>query len=457
TGGHANANGITEISIHIFNGIDTVEVFETLINPRQPIPKYIQAMTGITNEMVASAPIFEAVAEEIFLRLKDKLFIAHNVAFDYGFLRKELGNVGISFKAPLMCSVRLSRTLYPNAESHSLENIILRHNIAVKYRHRALDDAQATYRFLQIAEHEHGVDNFRSAFHKQFQYGDLPLNIDPDIISQIPRTAGIYYLWSSDNKLLYVGKGNNIRAEVFAQFLSGEKSPLESKLATLTADVTWEITPGELSPIILHSKKVHLLKPSLNKRAQTVTSLCSIFLENDNNGRLSPRVVFSDEIASNYQRLYGLFTSEKQALKEIKTLFSSMNLCLNLVPSQTSNNLFACENVLCTLCNGTEHYLKHNIRMQKAFEQIALHRWPFQTAIAIEESSKHSETAHIILSNWCLLGIAKSSEDYEEIFLKTEAQLDRSIYKYLSRVLKNSPSMLKFQQLNKLTILNIVR
>ncbi|MES2826390.1 MAG: exonuclease domain-containing protein [Pseudomonadota bacterium] len=460
---------ITEIAII---EIDEHEIREwsTLVNPEIDIPINIQHLTGITNAMVASAPRFEDVSEEVFLRLKDKLFIAHNVGFDYGFLRKELGNVGISFKAPLMCSVKISRVLYPNAASHSLENIIIRHSISVQYRHRALDDAQATFRFLQLAENEHGVEQFRAAFHKQFQYGDLPLGIDPDIINKIPRTPGIYYLWDKDNKLLYIGKGNNIRAEVFAQFLSGEKSPLEAKLANLTGSITWTITSGELSATLLHTEKINQLKPALNKRTQTVESLCSVFLEEtkpaslktesdlfanntfstDNNIKawLYPRIVFADEIAESNQRLYGLFTAEKQALKEIKKIFITYNLCFNNLPQRTSNGLLKCENNQCKVCNAGENYLKHNIRMLAAFEQLALRRWPFKTPISIEESGKDCEPVHILVSNWCLLGVAKNMEDYEELlsftngfyqerFHKEGFRLDRNVYRFLVKYLNN--------------------
>ncbi|RYY01780.1 MAG: hypothetical protein EOO53_16305 [Gammaproteobacteria bacterium] len=434
TGGTRHGR-ITEVAII---EIDEHEIREwsTLVNPQIEIPVNIQILTGITNDMVASAPPFEDVSEEIFLRLKDKLFIAHNVGFDYGFLRKELGNVGISYKAPLLCSVQLSRALYPNAPSHSLENIIIRHGISVQYRHRALDDAQATFRFLQIALGEHGLEKFRAAFHKQFQYGDLPLNVDPTIINEIPRTPGLYYLWGAQNELLYIGKGNNIRADVFAQFLSGEKSPLEAKLASLTADITWEITPGELSATILHTKKINSLKPSLNKRSQTVDSLCSVFLEEDKKGLLFPRIVFADEIALKLNRLHGMFTTEKQALKEIKKIFTEKNLCFKMLDSHASDDLFPCENTQCTLCNAGENYLKHNIRMQAAFEEIALRRWPFTTPVSIEESAKGSESVHIIVSNWCLLGMAKNLDDYKEILSEPENyKLDRSVYKYLVRYL----------------------
>jgi DNA polymerase-3 subunit epsilon len=432
--------GIIEIDEH------EIRTWSTLVNPETEIPINIQYLTGITNEMVASAPRFEDIADEVFLKLKDKLFIAHNVGFDYGFLRKELGNLGITFKAPLMCSVKLSRTLYPSADSHSLENIIIRHKIPVQYRHRALDDAQATYQFLQIAESEHGVEKFRAAFHKQFEYGELPLGINPDIISAIPRTAGIYYLWDSDNKLLYIGKSNNIRTEVFAQFLSGEKSPLEIKLAALTSDITWEITPGELSAIILHAKKVTLLKPVLNKRAQIVDSLCSIFLKEDLKGQLCPQVVFADEIAVSSHRLYGLFATEHNALKEMKKLFLSNNLCFNNLPTHTSNALFACENSQCLLCNGSENHLRQNIRMHAAFEKIALTRWPFKTPIAIKESGKNCESIYIIVNNWCLLGIAKSMDELQELLSMAENfQLDRNVYKFLVRYFSKNHSKPAFK------------
>ena len=86
TGSYASANGITEVAIHVFDGKQVIKKFESLINPQQPIPRYIQAFTGISNEMVAGAPLFEEVAGEIFELLNDNVFIAHNVNFDYSLL-----------------------------------------------------------------------------------------------------------------------------------------------------------------------------------------------------------------------------------------------------------------------------------------------------------------------------------------------------------------------------------
>src|SRR5215510_14741046 len=119
TGGYAAAHGIMEISIHVFDGTTVVRKFETLINPRQPIPRYIQAMTGITDEMVATAPKFEEVAESIFTILHDKIFIAHSVNFDYSFIKGHLAMHGYDLDCRKLCTVRLSRKIIPGKISYS--------------------------------------------------------------------------------------------------------------------------------------------------------------------------------------------------------------------------------------------------------------------------------------------------------------------------------------------------
>jgi len=94
TGGFAGGNGITEISIQVHDGQRKVNEYNTLINPGQPIPYYIQGLTGISNAMVAKAPPFEEVAEKIYSILNDKVFVAHNVNFDYSFVKHALGQCG---------------------------------------------------------------------------------------------------------------------------------------------------------------------------------------------------------------------------------------------------------------------------------------------------------------------------------------------------------------------------
>src|SRR5690242_7122660 len=151
TGGYAAANGITEISIHVLDGNHTVvEKYETLINPLQPIPRYIQAMTGITDDMVQSAPLFEEVAGNIHAILKDKVFVAHNVNFDYSFIKAHLSQAGFDYNERKLCTVRLSRKIFPGFPSYSLGNLCHTLGITINDRHRAGGDTEATVKVFRL-------------------------------------------------------------------------------------------------------------------------------------------------------------------------------------------------------------------------------------------------------------------------------------------------------------------
>src|SRR6195952_5270801 len=144
TGGHASANGITEIAICIHNGKKVIERYATLVNPRREIPIYISALTGITNEMVENAPNFEDVAHDIYHLLNGKIFVAHNVNFDHSFVRYHLAAAGYELQCNKLCTVRLGRKIMPGLPSYSLGRLCTHLNIGNEARHRAMGDAEAT-------------------------------------------------------------------------------------------------------------------------------------------------------------------------------------------------------------------------------------------------------------------------------------------------------------------------
>ena len=155
TGSYASANGITEVAIYVFDGKSIIDKFETLINPRQPIPRYIQSFTGITDEMVANAPEFEQVAGKIYELLNENVFIAHNVNFDYSFLKSHLLRAGHDLRSKKLCTVRLSRKIFPGFPSYSLGNLCRSLEININNRHRAGGDAEATVRvFSKLLEND---------------------------------------------------------------------------------------------------------------------------------------------------------------------------------------------------------------------------------------------------------------------------------------------------------------
>ena len=144
TGGHASANGITEVAINIHDGNEIVESYTTLINPKQPIPVYITALTGIDDNMLLDAPTFDDVALQIYQLLNDKIFVAHNVNFDYSFLKHHLAAAGYDLQCKKLCTVRLSRKLIPGKSSYSLGKLCTALQIPIQNRHRAAGDADAT-------------------------------------------------------------------------------------------------------------------------------------------------------------------------------------------------------------------------------------------------------------------------------------------------------------------------
>jgi DNA polymerase-3 subunit epsilon len=181
TGTRPSVDRITEIAVLEVDGFEVTSRWSTLVNPGASIPAEIQALTGITREMVAAAPRFADLAGELAARLAGRLFIAHNARFDYGFVRHEFQRAGLNFRARTLCSVRLSRRLYPG-KGHDLDSVIARHGIDCSARHRALGDADALWDFLRFAAAEHGAEVFDVAARLAARIPSLPPQLDPTVL-----------------------------------------------------------------------------------------------------------------------------------------------------------------------------------------------------------------------------------------------------------------------------------
>lgn len=445
TGGNVTYDRITEIGI-VEVTEEGVTEWSTLVNPRIQIPKMIQQLTGISNEMVADAPYFEQVAKEILLRLQGKLFIAHNVRFDYGFIRNEFARLAYPFKAKLMCTVKLSRFLYADRDGHSLEKIIQRHQIFVANRHRALADAKATYRFMQIAEEEKGEELVRAAIKQQYRKESIPAGFDATIIEGLPGSAGVYYFWGEKKELLYVGKSINIRKRVLSHFTADHKSSKEMKICQQTRNITFDKTAGELSALILESKKVKELQPIYNRKLRRVSSFYSVILEEGQGGLLAPLICSISEIPNNRKKLYGLFPSSKKATEAIQSISDEHSLCYQVCglerPTKracSSHQLKKCKGY----CVGKQPALLHNLKMLQGFAALALKTWPYAGPVALIEKDRAGENEHhLLIDNWCILGIAQSPADYDEVLRSSPVpQIDKDIYRYLVTTIfaKNSP------------------
>lgn len=140
---------ITEVAVvEVRDGV-IADDFRTLVNPGRSIPPRIAVLTGIDDGMVAGAPPFDEVAQELLGRLEGRVFVAHNVSFDWRFVSRQLADaVGEIPDGPRLCTVRLARRLVPELRRRNLDAVSAHFRIPVHSRHRAYGDALATARVL---------------------------------------------------------------------------------------------------------------------------------------------------------------------------------------------------------------------------------------------------------------------------------------------------------------------
>lgn len=264
TGNHASGNRITEIAILIHNGKKVVEEYQTLINPTCAIPLAIQTLTGITPEMVEDAPTFDDVAEDVYHLLQGKIFIAHNVNFDYTFLVKELKQAGYDWQAPKLCTVRLSRKIFPGHKSYSLGNICKQFDIPIAARHRAMGDAAATVTLFDLLLKNDAGGYIAESLHKNTEHR-LPTHLQIEQFVRLPETAGIYIFRDKKGKIIYIGKAINIKKRVLNHFSGSNSSLKRQQFINDICTIDFEESGTELMALLMECQLIKKHWPIHNR------------------------------------------------------------------------------------------------------------------------------------------------------------------------------------------------
>ncbi|AKJ31204.1 exonuclease domain-containing protein [Caldimonas brevitalea] len=264
TGGSAGSDTITEVAIIEVDAAGVRE-WSSLVCPGRPIPPFIQSLTGITDAMVADAPRFESLAPEIVRRLEGRLFIAHNAGFDHGFLRHHLQAIGVAFAPQVLCTVKLSRRLYPEQERHNLDALVARHRLQVTHRHRALGDAQLIWQFWQAASRELSADVFTGALRRQLGGAARPAQLELPGLHDLPEGPGVYLFYGEHDEALYVGRASRLRQRVLSHLRSGQAQgkPLSQQVRR----VEWRATSGPLGSALQELALRQVLQPRHNAPA----------------------------------------------------------------------------------------------------------------------------------------------------------------------------------------------
>lgn len=445
TGANPIADRITEIGIVEVDPKGKATQWSSLVNPHIPIPAFIQSLTGISNDMVRTAPGFGELAAELFERLQGALFIAHNARFDYGFLRNAFSEAGYAFRADVLCTVKLSRKLYPDQSRHNLDALISRHGLKPDARHRALADADVLWQLWQKIQTELPTEVLAGALEALLQRPSLPSHLPSDVLDDCPDTPGVYLFYGENDVPLYVGKSVRLRQRVMSHFSSDHKLYKELRLSQQLHRIEWRETAGEVGALLLEAQLVKTLQPIHNRMLRRQGDLCAWRLKEDERGNTRPVLTFaSEQDFGHAQRLYGLFSSRRKAESTLRELAEVHQLCLVHLGlegrSQAGKPCFARQLRQCKgVCVGKEEESFHRARLESALSRLQVKTWPYSGPVGLIEGSGQGRTDVHLVNNWCYLGTAQSEEQVWHLLEESSQRpaFDRDTYKILSKAMLN--------------------
>ena len=442
TGANPLVDRITEIGIVELTGGEARQ-WSTLVDPQTDIPLFIQQLTGITPDMVAGAPTFAELADEVLERLSGRVFVAHNARFDYGFLKNAFKRVGTDFRAQVLCTVKLSRKLYPAFHKHGLDILVARHGLTVAgERHRALSDADLLHQFWRLTERDIPLETREAAVAHLLQTPALPPNLDPAYLEELPEGPGVYLFYGENELPLYIGKSTGVRARVLAHFAADHRASKEMSLSQQVRRIECRETAGELGALLLEARLVKELQPIHNRQLRRASELCAWQLEAaDGGGDFRPKLVYAEELEMGRQEnLFGLFPSARHAKASLRQIAGAHNLCLavlGLEKPARGGACFAYQLKTCRgACIGKESPAVHGARLLAALAKMRLSSWPWPGAVGLVETVGEKQDIHVV-DNWRWLGTARSEAEVWALLEQgVRPAFDQDIYKVLSKALK---------------------
>lgn len=444
TGGSYKTSQIIEIAAIRVEDNKIVDEFRSLVNPGVSIPHWITNLTGLTENDLVHAPGFKDIAYQLQQILEGAIFAAHNVRFDYSFVKKQLEAVGYSFNPKLFCTVRLSRALYPHHQGHSLAKILERHNIRVSSRHRAYDDARAIYEFSRLAYKEHGSDAFFEAVAKQLKTKSLPPNLDESYIKDVKNTPGVYIFEDEDGTPVYIGKSVNLRNRVLSHFSSDTKFAKEMKISQNTHKLRVIETGSELEALLLESQMIKELLPVYNKKLRRVKQQSVLKKEFNSDGYITIHLetLNLSEVES-LDGIYGVYPSRIKAKNALDSILRTYQLCSKLLGLENAkgacflHQLGKCRGA----CVGKELPDSYNERVEFALERSKIENWPYKSPIALQLPDGKA----IIIDQWVIQGYLEPVENEEPYFKRIQQAFDLDTYKILKSFIKKHKNSLIIQ------------
>lgn len=427
TGGNPVNDRITEIAAVRFEHGVEVARWSTLVNPGTPISGFIERLTGISNAMVASAPRFSDVAGDLLALLNDAVLVAHNVRFDHGFLLNEYARTDVALRLKTLCTVRLSRLLYPQFRGHGLDAIMQRHGLTSTARHRAMGDVEVMQSWLKLAADELGADYVHGHAQSLLQgSAALPPQLDTNV-ADIPDSPGVYIFYGESPLPLYVGKSVKLRSRVMSHFQAASRNAREMRIAQEIRRIEWVETAGELGALLLEARLVKEQQPLHNRQLRRENNLCAWRLESNPNSRPLLTLVRANDLApEQFGALYGPYRSKSQAQSHLKELALAQGLCLQAMGLESGKGrCFAHQVGHCKgVCCGEEASERHHLRLQMALVGHKLQVWPFSGKVGLREHNARSGRTDIhLFDQWCHLATVHSDDELQDALQSRQSPL----------------------------------
>lgn len=399
TGLNPRRDRITEVAIIVHDGARVVDEFISLVNPEVRIPYRIRELTGISDTMVSMAPRFCEIARQLVEITEGCIFIAHNVNFDYNFIREEFARLGYRYERQTLCTKKLSQKLIPCQRSYSLGNLCKALDIRIEHRHRAFGDARATVKLFELLLRiEHHPESISTRGIRTY--------ISEEKLASLPGETGVYYMYNQEGSIIYIGKSKNIKERVLSH-LSNQSTKRASEMKDQVFDVGYELCGSELIALLRESEEIKEHMPRFNRLLRRRTLQWGLYLS------YSPTGYMLLEIKRNKGEDTPLttFTSKRSGTEFLFALIETYRLCQKLCGLyKTNGTCFQYQIEQCNgACIGEESPEEYNARVKKSIEPYCFIHDSF---VILDKGRGVDEKSVVLVENhrYCGYGFIPVSE-----------------------------------------------
>jgi DNA polymerase-3 subunit epsilon len=369
--------------------------------------------------MVQYAPRFEDIARELYYLLNDKIFVAHNVNFDYSFIKNSLQTYGYTLNAKKLCTIRLARQAFPGLRSYGLGNLCRSLDIEIINRHRAGGDAAATaILFKKILQQD--INIVETSLKKPSKEQTLPPNVPKEHFTNLPYGPGVYYFHDSKGKIVYVGKAKNIKWRVNSHFSNNSSAKQKQNFVRHVFAISFQQTATELMAAILESTEIKRLWPQFNFSQKGPEDTYGIFMYEDQNGYMRLAI---EKKRINSNPVY-TFHYKVDGHGVLRKLLKEFGLCPKLCFIQTDNE--KCQGLMEQYCTGAcEKNEQPSVYNERVFGAVAcLTKRP--SYVVLDRGLTDEDLSCIMVLKGSFFGMGYLPKDFNDISEKAIAPYIKS-------------------------------